>query len=204
MQIVKFAELFAMVYNELIRVFAEHGCPAGLMLVRAIGRAFVDDVVVFTSQAFVMLVARIFTCEDGYEGFAMGPFERDVGKFGEGGSDVNKPNEAGCAVVLEDVAWPGDDEGNAHKGFVEATVFAGKSVVSECFTVVTHENDHGIFALAGLFERFNHSVDVVIDERDHAIIRSDVVLFFFTGRIAFFIVEVTFEVFLYFQIAFSK
>ena len=107
-------------------------------------------------------------------------------------------------MSLEKGAGPRDDEGNPHKGFVEAATFAGEAVIAEHFAVVARENDDGVFALARVLECIEHATDVFVYEGDHAVVRRFVELFAVPGWIAFLVSKKAFESRLCLQVVFAK
>ena len=88
LQVVEFAIVFAVIDDEFVAVVAQHGRPTGFVFFGGVWGEFIDDIVVFTAHKFVVRVPGVFACEYGDEGFAVCPFERDVGEVGKGGGYV--------------------------------------------------------------------------------------------------------------------
>ena len=87
-QVVEFAIVFVVVNDEFVAVVAQHGRPTGFVFFRGVRGESIDDVVVFTAHKVVVRVPGMFARENGDEGFAVCPFERDSGEVGKGGRNV--------------------------------------------------------------------------------------------------------------------
>lgn len=147
-----------------------------------VGVGMGPGVVVLAEDVFAMGVG--LAGEEGEEGFSLEAIggRGDGGGFAEGGGEVGEFGQGVDAMVFFEDAGEAHDEGDADGGVVEMGAFEVNAMVTEHLSMVGHEDDEGVVALAGVVEGFEDATHFVIDVVAHGVVGGGDVAFVVIGH----------------------